>query len=400
MRSGCSKRAIENAESGKPSSMATASDLAAVLGVRPGDLFLNGENKTSDSVTAESSGPFGNAPAMPTLVVGRERDMTHLREQLFIRLAESQVSGEMAMVVVRGWPGVGKTTIARAFAHDSDMRRSFTDGVLWTSLGQSPSVRSVLNSWCQSLSLDPGEDSSDMQISERLAGCLATRRMLLIIDDVWRVDDAGLLLIGGRDCATLITTRLPGVAESFSSKEGDVYNLNVLSEEDALELLKVLAPDVVLKFTLECQKLVRELECLPLALQVAGRLLRIEFRRTGDVRQLLKSLYDDAQKILQAPVPADVHALVGDLAPTVVALFKRSTDMLDETTRDRFAMLAPFVPKPAIFHEDHLATYWEIDNPVPTIRELIDSGLMEPLGDCRYQIHALLIAHARSLLED
>jgi hypothetical protein len=41
---------------------------------------------------------------------------------------------------------------------------------------------------------------------------------------------------------------------------------------------------------------------------------------------------------------------------------------------------------------------WEVDDPKPIIRELASRGLVEPIGG-RFQMHALLVAHARSLLD-
>ncbi|MCA9078110.1 MAG: hypothetical protein KDA93_23980 [Planctomycetaceae bacterium] len=394
-KAGCTKRTVENAEAGNAVLVATANNFAAVFGVPTSSLFLdrpgdeNGDERHSDRA--------GIAPSMPALLIGRQEDLKQLRLRILTALAASQVSHERALLTVRGWPGVGKTTIARAFAHDDETSRTFADGVLWTSLGQSPTIRSTLVSWCTSLSIEIADTMTDRQVSERLAGHLANRSMLVIIDDVWQVEDANPLLIGGRNCATLLTTRLSSVADALSSKDGDVYPLGILSETDALQVLRVLAPDVVKKFKRDCQELVKNLECLPLALQVAGRMLRIEFQRTGVVKPLLTELYEDARRIMSAPAPADMQALQSDTAPSVIALFNRSTDLLDSVTRERFAMLAPFAPKPAMFELDDIEAIWEVEDARPTVGELVDRGLLESLGGGRFQIHALLVLHARTL---
>src|SRR5437762_3498219 len=51
------------------------------------------------------------------------------------------------LTAVRGWPGVGKTTLARAVAHSPDMIAAFPDGVLWASLGPVPAVLAELITW-------------------------------------------------------------------------------------------------------------------------------------------------------------------------------------------------------------------------------------------------------------
>ena len=72
--------------------------------------------------------------------------------------------------------------------------------------------------------------------------------------------------------------------------------------------------------------------------------------------------------------------------------------MLDERTRKCFAALGPFASKPATFDVDAMAFVWGIDNPKPIIRELVARGLLEPVSDGNYQMHALLVAHARNIL--
>jgi hypothetical protein len=44
---------------------------------------------------------------------------------------------------------------------------------------------------------------------------------------------------------------------------------------------------------------------------------------------------------------------------------------------------------------------WDEPDPKPTVRVLVNRGLLEPvLGTDRFQMHAILVMHARSLLED
>ena len=95
--------------------------------------------------------------------------------------------------------------------------------------------------------------------------------------------------------------------------------------------------------------------------------------------------------------PADMADLLKQTTPTVAALLHKSTDRLDAVSRERFAILAPFAPKPATFELKDIAAMWNMDDPKPTVRLLVDRGLLEPAGSARFQMHALLVAHARSL---
>jgi hypothetical protein len=159
--------------------------------------------------------------------------------------------------------------------------------------------------------------------------------------------------------------------------------------------LQKLAPNVVLQHPDASRELVRELEGLPLAIQVAGHLLNVEASYGFDVSQLLVELRDGA-KVIEAKAPADRSDLANETTPTVAALLQKSTERLDPLTRDCFAYLGAFAPKPATFDLEAMKDVWEIDDPKPIARQLVDRGLLEPVGG-RFQMHALLVSHARSL---
>lgn len=64
--------------------------------------------------------------------------------------------------------------------------------------------------------------------------------MRLILDDVWDIHHAEIFHVEA-PCATLVSSRIPSVAESLSSP-GEAYRLDVLSDEKAGALLQLLAP--------------------------------------------------------------------------------------------------------------------------------------------------------------
>ncbi|MCP4661234.1 MAG: hypothetical protein GY856_38005, partial [bacterium] len=66
----------------------------------------------------------------------------------------------------------------------------------------------------------------------------------------------------------------------------------------------------------------------------------------------------------------------------------------------RFAYLGVLAPKPATFALEAMQAIWHVDDPKPTVRRLVRRGLLEPVGGGRFRMHALLVAHARSLLEE
>jgi hypothetical protein len=232
-----------------------------------------------------------------------------------------------------------------------------------------------------------------------LAALLARKRMLLIVDDVWETEHAAPFQhVRGSECVILFTTRETKVAETIAPAPASIYNLPVLTDESALELLGLLAPSVVTEYPTESSDLIRQLEGLPLAVHVAGRMLNAETKLGWGVREMLIELRSGAD-IIKQKAPADRADLETQTIPAVATLFKQSTDRLDRFTRDCFAYLGAFAPKPATFDLAALKAVWQLEDPKPTVRELVSRGLLEPVGG-RFQMHALLVAHALSLLTD
>src|SRR5690606_20793474 len=109
------------------------------------------------AIQAESTPSFTNIssigqrksilPRLPSLVIGREQTLLEIKSRL------SLYEETHPTTVIHGWPGVGKSTIVAALAHDSDIAHHFPDGVLWLSLGKTPNLLSELTVWAEALGL-------------------------------------------------------------------------------------------------------------------------------------------------------------------------------------------------------------------------------------------------------
>ncbi|MGA9768038.1 MAG: NB-ARC domain-containing protein [Blastocatellia bacterium] len=338
--------------------------------------------------------PPGIAPPLPHFVfIGREGALEDVKGLL--SNPKTSVANRNT-TIVRGWPGVGKTTLVAMIGRDPEIAKAFPQGVLWTSLEKQPDLLSEIARWGRELGTDDIFRTPTLKdATAQLAALLRHRRMLLIVDDVW---ETGHILpfaeALGEQCSLLVTTRMTQVAETLTLDDKSIYVLPVLTEENALKLLRVLAPSVVEQHQEECRELVCELECLPLALHVAGKLLRSESKMGWGVSDLICEIREGT-KLLQELAPND--RIEGKIIPSVSALLARSTDKLDEFTRYCFAFLGVFPPRPATFDLSAMKAVWEIDDPKPIVRKLVGHGLLEPVGSGRFQMHSLLINHAKSL---
>ena len=337
-------------------------------------------------------------PPLPSLIVGREKELAFLKSQL-LTFSPIETSAK-ANIAIQGWPGVGKTTVATWLAHDSDVRERFSDGVLWVSLGSSPNLRLELDTWGRILNLEHiyAERTID-QAHAVLANSLKNKKMLLILDDVWKVEHAMPFLVGGRNCATIITTRVPHLAQQFVQPT-QIHVLHALTIESALKLLGDLAPQVVIKFPTEAREIVESLDGLPLPIQVAGKLLQSQVNVGFGVRELMNKLMTDSVS-LGAEVPLNYHDLIYETTPTIAALFMTSIDQLDEYTRECYGYLGVFAPKPATFDIKAMAFIWQVEDPEPIIRKLLDHGLIEYIPEFdRYQMPAPLVTLAKNLVTE
>lgn len=340
--------------------------------------------------------PPGLLPPLPPLTFLGRAEASHKVKEL---LGVTPDDGPNSHAVVDGWPGVGKTTLVGALAYDHEVTSTLPDGVLWAALNQRPDLLSTIAGWGRALGTE--ELLRAGTLAEATAGLrrlLAERRMLLIVDDVWDAGHASPFLQarGGR-CSMLVTTRLPDVAAALSSSGVKSYTLPVLGADDSLDLLRVFAPTTVDQHPAECRELADALGYLPLALHVAGRLLKSEERIGWGVADLLRELSTEA-RVIEEKAPPDMAE--DGMTPTVEALLRKSTSLLDEETRDCFAMLGAFPEKPVTFDLNAMNAVWQIADPRRMARRLVGRGLLEPVGAGRFQMHALLVMHAQSLCED
>lgn len=347
---------------------------------------------------SNSIASLGSAPPLPPLVVGREDVICDLKIRLGVISFGERSESLSSLTVVYGLPGIGKSTLAASLAHDSEVIRYYRDGTLWTSLGPTPNLLSELIAWGRAIGIDSISNvESPEEASAQLSAHLITKRRLLIVDDVWDPVHAAFFRVGGHDCATLFTTREPQVAQALAPTAHDVYELGLLTEQASFEMLQKLAPQVVAKYPQTSRELVIELEMLPLALDVAGHLLNAEFASGFfDMDNLLAGIRDGRQ-FLEQILPSRIGT-PGELSLSLAALLQKSTDRLDEQTRNCYSYLGGFAPKPAIFNLEDMKNVWRIDDPKPIVRKLLDRGLLKTIDHQeRFYMHALLVMHARSL---
>ena len=144
---------------------------------------------------------------------------------------------------LRGAGGFGKTTLAKALAHDPDIQDAYFDGILWAELGEKPDrLLATLSDLIVLLTGErPGLETINA-VAAKLGEALGDRRILMIVDDAWREQDLLPFLQGGPNCVRLVTTRIDSVLPQTALRQP----VDAMQAGEALQLLAFgLPPDQV-----------------------------------------------------------------------------------------------------------------------------------------------------------
>ena len=229
---------------------------------------------------------------------------------------------------------------------------------------------------------------------------IGTKRMLLVIDDAWSIEDALAFQVGGVHCAHIVTTRFPEIALQFAYDGSNV--VHELNEEDGIALLERLAPQVMAREPGKIRSLVQSVGGLPLAITLAGKYLWSQFNRDQPhhLSMALSRLQSIEERLqLTQPLPeGPPSSLPADTPLSLQTVINLSDQQLDARERAALRALSIFPAKPNSFTEE--AALAVCNTSVETLDRLIDAGLLEGSGPGRYTLHRTIADYARLRLTD
>jgi hypothetical protein len=76
-----------------------------------------------------SMGKLHGVPELPPHYFPREAYLAGLKQKLLAGGANLGITGQSSAVGVQGMGGIGKSVLAAALAHDSEIRQTFPDGI-------------------------------------------------------------------------------------------------------------------------------------------------------------------------------------------------------------------------------------------------------------------------------
>ncbi len=283
------------------------------------------------------------------------------------------------IVALSGTPGVGKTAVAVRVA--SELTERFPDGQWFVRLrGASDQPRradDVLTELLRASGVDPHAIPDDRDARAALfRSRLATRNILLVLDDAQDAAQVRPLLPGTPTSAVLVTSRNP--LDALAALDGGIpLRVPVLNPEAGTTLIH----SMLQATNADVQELVDLCAGLPLALRIAGAVASrgsvasfvSRMRRTGALATL--TIDDDT---------------------AVSSAFRTSYDLLDPAVQRGFRLLSLFPGQE--FAPDAAEaligpTYDQV------LHRLESASLLQAVGHGRYLMHDLVKEYAAHLAE-
>jgi DNA-binding SARP family transcriptional activator/tetratricopeptide (TPR) repeat protein len=394
---------------------ATRALLNAELGLEPGttlqrlhEAVLRGDDRLPRVASASLDDVWEAVPVQPvqpdTVVprqlpfaavgfTGRRRQLKELDELLGPAEPQTDPAG-VALAVITGTAGVGKTTLAVRWAHTVAER--FPDGQLYVNLrGFDPSgavvspaeaVRGFLDAF------DVPRDRIPASVEGQLAlyrSTLAGKRVLVLLDNARDASHARPLLPGSRGCLTLVTSRdsLSGLVAAEGAR---AIWLDLLTLEEGRDLMtRRLGSERTDPEPATVDEIVRRCARLPLALAVVAA------RAVAQPAHPLAAIADGL-----ARSGASLNALsTGEAATDVRSVFSWSYDTLSPAAARLFRLLG-LHPGP---DADALAVASLAAVSPQAVREqlaeLVRARLVTEQLTGRYAFHDLLRAYAAELAD-
>jgi predicted ATPase/class 3 adenylate cyclase len=303
-----------------------------------------------------------NLPALPSPLVGRERELRDILELLH----------STRLLTLTGAGGSGKTRLALQAA--AELVDEFKDGVFWVSLVPVTDPELVLPSVAATLGA-----------RDELARFIDEKRLLLLLDNAEHVlacaPGLGELLRCCPNLKLLVTSREP-----LRLGGEQRYEVPPLADAEAVELFTQRAREVLPAFEPDSAvgEICRRLDGLPLALELAAARVKLL-----TPRQILERLVDRFRLLVTGPRDAP------ERQRTLRSTIEWSYELLGDDERQLFAHCGVFAGSFDLEAAEKVA-----DADLEVLASLVDKSLVRRSGNGRFFMLETIREYALRRLEE
>jgi transcriptional regulator with XRE-family HTH domain len=319
----------------------------------------------------QSPTPFQSTAVLPYFV-GRQKELTFIKQAL---TADSCTR----MCSLHGMGGVGKTALASRVAHE--LRHYFPDGVLWASVDRSDTA-SILKTFARACGLTYDATLDLDSFGRMVRELLASKRLLIVIDNARHSEEIRPLLPASHLCAVLITTRRQNLAITSGIQRLDLTGFSQ-NGKDALALFEcLLGARYAEQHAGVLEQIAHLLGYLPLAVAIAAKRLAYEpgwtpaefLKRLQPEEKRLTELTYENQSVRRALTESFNHLLPPhwQIMSAIYRLGSRRVFNLENAAR---------------------GSQQSLEDTADQLRYLYDFSVVQRVGTHGYQLHPLVRAY-------
>ncbi len=309
------------------------------------------------------------------------------RDALVQHLTGARLSHDTPSVwTISGLGGIGKTALAVRVAHR--LRSQFPDGQLAVDLRGSSSdpadPAAVLRQFLTALGVSGIPDEVDRR-SALLRSVLATRRVLLLLDNARDNEQILPLLPGSGGCAVLVTSR----SRMVDVPGAPAFALEVLDHREALDLFAgIIGGQRTAAEPAEASAVVRMCGNLPLAVRIAAS--RLTARPGWSLASLRDRLADYRDRLPELRAGSQ----------SVSAAFALAYEQLDPGQARAFRLLAVADAPAFAIRTARIVLHADSNAAEERCEQLSDLGLLDPKSYGSYGFHDLVREYGASIVTE
>ena len=280
-------------------------------------------------------------------------------------------------VILLGFGGFGKTTLARGLCHQPAIQQYFLDGILFIKLGPKPPDPEMMLVKLYDQLTNEKLQQSNFSAADKLRWYVSSylERLLVIIDDVWDAQDAVIYADTFSTCKIVLTTRKTDVSTYIPAK--NVVEIKEMSEDESKLLLtyRVVEPDRLNASAAKMlETLAQNLHRWPLLLGLVRNQLHSQVKLQSSFNQAIckvqKNLNDKGLTAFDSNITSRTSK---DSA--VKACVDATLDLLTQKELSNLKILVLYAGTGVIIPKSSLSFYWT-DNVDDNLEKLSACGLV------------------------